>query len=100
LFILDHNFWTRNARKSIKGSWIFEKKHRNACGKIGDFWDAKIGDFWEKNTERHVALWENFSGPVSTTDLVNGSKDVASLVACTQWNIFWLEDVDFLWVTS
>jgi len=38
---------------------------------------AAFGDFWKKNTETHVALRGNFSGPVSVTDLVKVSKDVA-----------------------
>jgi len=45
---------------------------------------AKTGDFREKNTKMHVALCENFSGLVSTTDPVKSSKDNASLVACTR----------------
>jgi len=44
---------------------------------------AAFGDFGKKNTEAHVALCENFSGPVSATDLVEVSKDVASLLVCT-----------------
>jgi len=31
-----------------------------------------------------VALRGNFSGPVSATDPVKGSKDVASLLVCTR----------------
>jgi len=31
-----------------------------------------------------MALRENFSGSLNATDLVKGSKDEASLVACTQ----------------
>jgi len=58
-----------------------------ACGR---FWG-----FPRKNTETHVALHGNFSGPVSATDLVKVSKDAASLVACTQKNV-WLEGADFL----
>jgi len=45
---------------------------------------AAFGDFQEKNTETHVALCGNFSSLVSATDLVNGSKDAASLLVCTQ----------------
>ena len=44
--------------------------------------------FLRKNTETHMTLQRNFSGPVSATDPVKGSKDVASLVACTQKKIF------------
>jgi len=32
----------------------------------------------------HVVLHRNFSGPVCSTDLVKVSKDVASLLVCTQ----------------
>jgi len=49
---------------------------------------AKIWDFREKNTETHMALRWNFSSPVSATDSVKSSKDVASLVACKQKNFF------------
>jgi len=35
-----------------------------------------------------MALRENFSGSLNATDLVKGSKDEASLVACTQKKIF------------
>ena len=56
--------------------------------------------FWgflrNKNTEMHVALRRNFSGPVYSTDLVKVSKDVASLLACTRKNVFWLGSTDFL----
>ena len=34
----------------------------------------------------HVALSENISAPVRVTDLVKASKDVASLLVCTQKN--------------
>ena len=57
-------------------------------------------EIWEKNTEMHVALHGNFSGPVSATDPVKSRKDAARLVACTWKKIFWLGDADFLWVTS
>jgi len=49
---------------------------------------AAFGDFREKNTKTHVALRKNFSGPVRATDLVKGSKDAASLVACTRKKFF------------
>jgi len=35
----------------------------------------------------HVALCGNFSGPVCSTDPVKVSKDVASLLVCTQKNV-------------
>ena len=49
---------------------------------------AGFGDFRENNTEMHVALYGNFSNPVSATDLVKGSKDVASLLVCTLKKLF------------
>jgi len=43
----------------------------------------------------HVALRENISAPVWVTDLVEASKDAASLLVCTRKKIFaW--DVGFL----
>jgi len=48
----------------------------------------------------HVALRENFSSPVCSTDPVKVSKDVASLVVCTRKEIFCLGVAFFLWVTS
>jgi len=48
-----------------------------------------FGDFREKNTETHVALRGNFSGPVNVTDSVKVSKDTASLVACTRKKFFY-----------
>jgi len=44
----------------------------------------------EKTAGWHVALRENFSSPVSATDLVKSSKDSVSLVVCTRKNIFLL----------
>jgi len=35
-----------------------------------------------------VALRGNFAGPVSATDLVEVSKEAASLLVCTQKNFF------------
>jgi len=58
---------------------------------------ATFGDF-QKNTETHVALRGNLSGPVSATDLVKVSKDTASYAACTWKKKFWVGDVDFLWM--
>ena len=37
-----------------------------------------------------MALCENFSGPVCSTDLVKFSKDAASLLVCTRKNFFLL----------
>jgi len=39
--------------------------------------------FLRKNTETHVALRVNYSTPVQVTDLVEVSKDAASLLECT-----------------
>jgi len=61
---------------------------------------ATFGDFQDKNTETHVALRGNFSGPVSGTDPLKVSKDAASLVVCIRKKIFWLVSAVFLWVTS
>jgi len=41
-----------------------------------------------KTTGSHVALRGNFSCPVSATDLVKSSKDLASLVDCTRKKFF------------
>jgi len=43
----------------------------------------------------HVALHGNISAPVWDTDLVEMSKDAASLLVCTRKNIFCLGDVVF-----
>jgi len=51
------------------------------------------GRFWrflKKDTETHVALRENFSHLVSVADLVESSKDVASLLVCSLKKILWL----------
>jgi len=44
--------------------------------------------FLKKNTETHMALRGNFSCSVSATDLVEASKDTASLLVCTRKKIF------------
>jgi len=46
----------------------------------------------------HVAVCENFSGPVCSTDPVKVTKDAASLLVCTRKKFYWLGNVDFLWV--
>jgi len=48
---------------------------------------AAFGDF-RKNTETHVVLHRNFSCSVSAMDVVEASKDVASLLVCTKKNFF------------
>ena len=45
---------------------------------------AAFGDFRVKTTETQVVLHGNFSGSVSATDPVKGSKDAASLLVCTR----------------
>jgi len=50
----------------------------------------------EKTAGSHVALRGNFSGPVSATDSVKGSKDLTILVLCTKKKTFWLGSADFL----
>ena len=42
----------------------------------------------KKTAGSHVALCGNSSAPVSITDLVEVSKDAASLVVCTRKNFF------------
>ena len=44
----------------------------------------------KKTAGSHVALRWNISAPVRVTDLVEVSKDLASLVVCTRTEIFWL----------
>jgi len=53
----------------------------------------------KKTADSHVALRGNISAPVRVTDLVEASKDVASLVVCTRKK-FVVGDVGFLSVTS
>jgi len=43
---------------------------------------------FEKNTETHVALHGNYSAPVLVTDLLEVSKDAASLLVCTRKKYF------------
>jgi len=56
---------------------------------------AAFRDFQEKNTETHMVLRGNFSGPVSGTNPVKGSKDAASFLVCTRKK-FLLGDAGFL----
>jgi len=44
----------------------------------------------KKTARSHVALRGNFSGPLSATDPVKGTTDLASLVLCTWKKFFWL----------
>jgi len=48
-----------------------------------------IRGFSEKNAKTHVALCGNISAPIQVTDVVEASKDAASLVVCT-WKKFLL----------
>jgi len=47
-----------------------------------------------------VALRGNISAPVRVTDLVEASKDAASLLVCTRKTFFCLGSAGFSWVTS
>jgi len=49
-----------------------------------------------KTTGSHVALHKRNSGAKSGIELFKGSKDTASLLVCTQANIYWLGVLDFL----
>jgi len=49
----------------------------------------------KKTAASHVALRRNISAPVRVTDLVEVSKDAASLVVCI-WKSFWLEVLVFV----
>jgi len=51
-------------------------------------------DFHANATGSHVTLRERNSGARSGRELFKGSKDVASLLVCTQKQIFWLGDVN------
>jgi len=44
----------------------------------------------KKTADSHVALRGNISAPVRVTDLVEASKDAASLAVCTRKKIFCL----------
>jgi len=57
---------------------------------------GEIGNSRTKTTGLHVALRGNFSGPVSATDPVKGSKNKASLLVCTRKKNFLLGVTDFL----
>ena len=49
----------------------------------------------KKTADSHMALRGNISAPVQVTNLIEASKDAASLVVCTQKNFFFLEDAGF-----
>jgi len=55
-----------------------------------------FGGFSKKNAQTHVALRGNFSAPIRDTDLVEVSKDAASLLVCTRKKIFCLGVAGFL----
>jgi len=59
---------------------------------------GRFRGFLQKNTKTHVDLPGNFSSPVSSTDLVKGSKDTTCSLHSK--NNFWLGVADFLWVMS
>jgi len=54
----------------------------------------------KKTAGSHVAWCGNISTPVGVTDLIEVSKDTASLVVCTRKKIICLGPAGFLWVTS
>jgi len=92
------NIWTHKklftSNATITVAVSKHNKHEKLYENNFCFWTLRrpgaLGDFRKKNTKTHVALHENFSSPVSATDPVKISKDVASLVACTQKKIFCL----------
>ena len=47
-----------------------------------------LSGIFEKKAQTHVALCGNISAPVSVTDLVEASKDAASLLVCTRKKFF------------
>jgi len=53
----------------------------------------------KKTADLHMALRRNISAPVRVTDLVEASKDAASLVVCTQKKFFCLGGAGFLSMT-
>jgi len=60
------------------------------------FW--RLAEKWDfpKKTQTHMALHGNYSAPVRVMDLVEVSKDAASLLECTRKNFFFLRGADFL----
>jgi len=62
LFILDHNFWTRNVRKSIKGSKdsdsssVFDENFSKTLWPSG--W-ALGQETWAKMTPKLIYLWRH-----------------------------------------
>jgi len=75
------------AHKADDKPFLEETTYKALTGFINTSWHpAAFGDFRENTAETHVALRRNFSGLVSATDLVKGSKDTASLLVCTQKN--------------
>ena len=69
---------------------LFKIRDTSASGR---FWDFR------KKNETHVALRANLSGHVGAADLVEVSKDTASLLVRTRKKIFCLGGADFWWVT-
>jgi len=83
----------------LEGKDINDVNVSNFCGPTAIFhcsrdryrtlWrPAAFGDFREKKSETHTALRGNFSAPVRVTDLVEVSKDAASLLVCTRKKFF------------
>jgi len=60
LFILDHNFWTRNARKSIKGSKDADTSQVSNENFSETLWPSSwaVGQAtWAKMTLKLLHLW-------------------------------------------
>ena len=82
------NFW-HIASAHIMGTYIL---HTNNLNTLMSSLNQTVRD---KTNGAHVILRGNFSGPVSTIDLVKSSKGSASLVVYTRKK-FWLGDCGFL----
>jgi len=62
LFILDHKFWTTNARKSINGSKDVESSlvsNENFRKTLGPSGWALDQDTWDKMTPKLLHLWRH-----------------------------------------
>jgi len=57
--------------------------------KINTLMSGLIQALRKKTAVSHVAVCRNISAPVRVTDLVEASKDVISLVVCTQKIFAW-----------
>ena len=66
------------------------------CNLFNTLTSGLIQAVHKKRAGSHVALHGNISVPVWVTDLVEMSKDTASLVVCTRKKFFCLGDAGFL----